>query len=395
MESKDYLIIGNGIAGLSAAKEIRKNDLDSSILILGDEEYHTYYRVRLTALLAEDYECDNVLVNKPEWYIENNIDVKLNTKAVNLNTENKIVELDNGDKVSYKKLLIATGSRAFVPPIKGNDKKGFYALRTLNDLTNIKEFLDCCNKVAVIGGGLLGLEAAWSLRELGKEVTVFDHSENVLSRQLDPELSKRLEKELYKLGIKVVLCADTKEILGEDRVSGVRLADGSEYEVDGVLASTGVRPILDLVTDSEIETDRGIVVDKCLKTNIDNVYAAGDVAEINGINLGLWTASMEQGRIAGANMSGDDKSYDIPKLFASLNIGPIRLFSAGDVCDYDETYKHIEGNNIAKIFVKDNIITGSILYGDTSKMSLMRKAVFAKISFEEFVKENNLEGLFI
>lgn len=394
MEKVDYLIIGNGIAGLSAIKEIRSKDKDGRIALVSNEPYNTYYRVRLTELISKDFTDDEILVNKDDWYEENNITEYLNRSANELDTENNRVILDDGIEIEYSKLLLATGSKPFIPPMKNQDKEGFFALRSLDDLNEFKNYLEDCNKIAVVGGGLLGLEAAWSLKELGKEVTILQFDNCILGNQLDIPLAKRLEEELEKEGFKIYTNADVETLLGTTKVAGVRLKDGREMDVDAVLVSTGVKPNMDLVKTSNIEQNRGVVVDTSLKTNIENIYAAGDVIELNGVVLGLWTAGLEQGRIAGNNMVGGDMTYDVPKPFASLNIGPISLFSAGQTKDVDKVYEEIDGDNHNKLFVKDGKLVGCILYGNTKSMGKFRKAVFAKKDIGEFLEENNLKGVF-
>lgn len=395
MKNYKYLIIGNGIAGLSAAKEIRSKDAEASIGIISNEPYYTYFRVKLTELLCKDDFCnEDILVNSEEWYEKNNIEVLLNTVAKNLDSDNNEITLENDEKIKYEKLLIATGSRPFVPPMNGSAKKGFFALRSYNDLNDMRSYLETCNDVAVIGGGLLGLEAVWSLKELGKTVHVLQHTDYLLENQLDTQLSARLRKELEAEGIIVHTLANVEEIAGGDKVEKIILKDGREIEVQAILASTGVRPNMDLVVDTKVETNRGIVVDCSLKTSVDNIYAAGDVIELDGIVLGLWTAGLEQGKIAGCNMTGGDMCYDVPKAFASLNIGPISLFSAGKTSDCDKVYEYENGDNHYKIFTQDGLMVGSILYGDTKPMGKYRKAVFAKENVENFLKENELEDLY-
>lgn len=394
MSNVKYLVIGNGIAGLSAIKEIRRNDKEGTITVVTNEPYHTYFRVKLTELICEDYEEEDLLLNSPEWYEENNIDVRLRKIVEKIDYENRVALLDNGEEIKYEKLLLATGSRPFIPPITGNYKKGFFALRNLKDLSFIQDYLEERKKVAVIGGGLLGLEAAWSLKELGKEVSIIEFAPHLLSRQLDEEFSIKLEDKLKKEGFNIYLNTAAEEVLGDDnRTDGLRLSTGETLETDAVLVSSGVRPDLDLVLDSVVENERGIKVNKKLETNIDEVFAAGDVAQIGETVLGLWTAANEQGKVAGANMSGGEDEYDIPKLFASLNIGDIKLFSAGQISDVDKVYEYKNDKTHNKIFVKDGKIVGSILFGDTKEMGKYRRAVFGKESITDFIKENNLKEL--
>ena len=167
MEKIKYLIIGNGIAALSAAREIRKTDEDGSIVMVTNESSYTYYRVKLTEYLSKEFNDDDLLVTKKEWYDEKDIHVILSKIVTEINFEDEKIILDDGEEIRYEKLLITTGSRPFVPPINGKFKEGVFALRTLADTSYIQDYLKECEDVSVIGGGLLGLEAAWALKELG------------------------------------------------------------------------------------------------------------------------------------------------------------------------------------------------------------------------------------
>lgn len=395
MSNAKYLIIGNGMTGLSAVKEIRRNDETGSVIVVTNEPYHTYFRVKLTEFISKEYDEQELLVNSEEWYKENNIQVRLRKIVENVDYDNNIAYLDDGEEIKFEKILLATGSRPFIPPIEGNFKKGFLALRSLKDLSFIKEYLQERKRVAVIGGGLLGLEAAWSLKELGKEVSIIEFAPHLLNRQLDAELSTKLEEQLREKGFNLYLDVAAEEMLGEDnRVDGLRLSNGDSIDVDAVLVSSGVRPDLDLVINTPVKNDRGIKVNNKLETNIEGVYAAGDVAQIGETVLGLWTAANEQGRVAGANMCGGDREYNVPKLFASLDIGDIQIFSAGQIADVDKVYEYKTDETHNKIFVKDGKMVGSILYGETKPMGKYRKAVFEKENIEEFLEENELKDCY-
>lgn len=386
-----YLIIGNGIAGLAAAREIRSNDKDGSLMMVSSESALTYYRVKLTECLAKDFTDEELLVSKESWYKEKNIEVVLSKIVENIDTENNKVRLDDGQEIEYGQLLIATGSRPFIPPINGKFKEGVFALRTLKDLHYVKDYLKSCNSVAVIGGGLLGLEAAWSLKALGKEVSIIEFAEYLLPRQLDKEISTRLEEKLSKLGFKVYLSSQAEAILGENKSDGIQLNGNRKINTDAILISSGVRPTLDLVRDTKVEYDKGIKVDNYMKTNVDNIYGAGDVVEINGMVLGLWTAGNEQGKVAGGNMTGKELEYNQPKIFTNLQIGNINLFSAGIINDFDKVYEYKDEDQEIhhKIFTKGGKIVGVILFGDLKEMNALRNAVIAKTNVDEYIKEGS------
>ena len=200
----DYLIIGNGIAGLSATEEIRKKDADATILIVSNEKSSTYWRTRLSHLISQDFDKDDLFVKKQPWYDERKIDERLECFVEKIDTDKNVAILCDGEKIEYGKVLLATGARPFVPPITNIESKGVFAIRTIDDLMDFKDYVADKNKVIVIGGGILGLEAAYSALLLEKDVTVIESFDYLLSRQLDKDLSKKLEKTLNDMGIKTI-----------------------------------------------------------------------------------------------------------------------------------------------------------------------------------------------
>lgn len=391
MEKAKYLIIGNGIAGLAAAREIRANDEEGVIIMVSNEPTLTYYRVKLTEYISKDFVDEELLVSKENWYQDKNIKVMLRKFVEYIDITNSKVRLDDGKEVEYEKLLIAVGSRPFIPPINGKYKEGVFALRTLKDLHYIKDYMKTCEDVSVIGGGLLGLEAAWSLKKLGKEVSIIEFAPYLLPRQLDKEIANKLEEKLSKIGFKVYLSTQAEEITGEGKAVGIKLNGERHIKADAVLVSSGIRPNLDLVRDTTIEYDKGIKVDKHLKTNVNNIYSAGDVVEIEGMVLGLWTAGNEQGKIAGANMAGKELEYNHPKIFTTLQIGDIELFSAGVINDFDKVYEYKDDKKDIhhKIFTKNGKIVGVILFGDLKEVNTLRNAVISNIEIEEYINKDS------
>lgn len=386
MEKIKYLVVGNGIASLAAIREIRKKDKEASIKVVSSEGVLTYYKTKLTEYISKDFKDEELLVAKEEWYKDNNIELHLNKIVEKIDTTNNKIVLDDSTEIEYEKLLIATGSRPFVPPITGKFKEGVFALRTLKDLRHVKNYLKDLNKITVIGGGLLGLEAAWSLKKLGKEVSIVEFAPYLLPKQIDKEISKKLQMKLEEEGFNIYLDSRTEEILGEVKVDSIRLNGDRVLDTEAILISVGIRPNLDLVRDTNIKYDKGILVDKYLKTNIDNVYAAGDVAEIDKMILGLWTVSNAEGKVAGANMTGEKEEYTKPSIFTNLQIGDVKLFSAGTINDSDRVYEYKTENTHQKVFVKEGKIIGAILFGDLGKINKIRTAVVSNTNIEEYLK---------
>nr|WP_072536435.1 FAD-dependent oxidoreductase [Anaerococcus mediterraneensis] len=391
----DYLIIGNGIAGLSAAEEIRKNDEKGSILIVSDEKENTYWRTRLSELIAQDFTDEEILVKKESWYKDKNIEVKLDTHAEKIDNDKKEVTLACGTVLEYGKLLIATGAHAFVPPIKNADAEGVFAIRSANDLKEFKNYLADKKKLIIIGGGILGLEAANSINKLGIEITIVEAFDYLLARQLDKDLSKKLEKSLNEAGMKTLTGVTSDEILIKDgKVCGLRLSDGTELEADAIMIQAGVRSNLDVAKDSGLETDRGILVGENLQVEGEDIYVAGDVAQIGNFSIGLWTASMEMGKIAGANMTGDNKLYEKPKPFSTLILENVKLFSAGQNSGEGiEEVKKENGDKIYKLFKNGDKFVGGILWNDISYQTCVKNIVFEGMDPSETKLGKEIFGL--
>ena len=284
-KNKQYVIIGNGTAGLSAAEAIRKRDEVGKITIV-TEEHLTYYRIKLSEAISKEFSDRELFVKNIDWYSENNIDLLLESKVNKIDTKNKILYISNAKQLKYDKLLIATGSRAFIPPIKGSDKNGVFALRSLEDLVNIKDYIKDCQRVTVLGGGLLGLEAAWAIKRIDKDVDIVEFFPQLLPRQLDENISKKFSDILKSKHLNLHLGVSAEEILGQDKATEILLSDGIKLKTDAILISAGIRPRLVILEDTGIEYDRGIKADKYMNTNIEDVYVAGDVAEVDGKVIG-------------------------------------------------------------------------------------------------------------
>ncbi len=390
-EKVNYVIVGNGTAGLSAAEEIRKKDELANITIISDEKYLTYYRIKLSEAISKEFSDRELFVKDKEWYEEKNINLILDSKVEQIDIKEKQVVIKNHEKIKYDKLLIATGSRSFIPPIKGSEKRGVFALRSLDDLEEIKDYFKNCEKITVLGGGLLGLEAAWAIKKLGKHVDVVEFFPHLLPRQLDEKISKKFSDILVEKELKLHLGVSAEEILGENAVEAIKLSDGSKIETQAILISAGVRPRLELVAKTDIKHDRGIQVDKYMETNIEGIYAAGDVAEVEGVVAGLWGIASDQGKVAGDNMTGEVKAYDLPELTTMLSVAECSIFSTGNIEEYDDAYEEEgkDGDASYKLCVTDGKITGGIIFNDINKAPKVKKAIEEKLDISKHL-ENKL-----
>jgi nitrite reductase (NADH) large subunit len=376
----NYLIIGNGIAGSTAAENIRKNDKGGNIRIVTDEDLAFYYRTRLNEFISGDITEQGLLAKKQEWYKQTGIELILKTRITGGDSTERIVIAEGNKKFPYDKLLIAAGSRSFIPPIEGSEKRGVFALRHIKDSRDIIKYAGNTEKVVIIGGGLLGLEAGNAFRRLGKDVTIVEFFPRLLPRQLDIEGAKRLQAIMEGMGFSFRLGAKTHEIAGGDFVDGVHLESGEILSARMVLISAGVRPNMDLALPMSLDADKGIKVDERLRTNQADIYAAGDVAEFKGMPYGIWPAAMEQGKIAGTNMAGGDMVYGGTTMANILKVVGIELASAGDIDAENKRESRVVSDEATykKIVLDNNRIIGCIMLGDTKGFNKITKAMSEK-----------------
>ncbi len=373
----DYVIIGNGVAGTTAAENIRKMDNEGKITIVTEEDLPFYYRIRLNEYISGDIDEQDLIAKEDQWYRDRNIDLRLMTRIRGTERQEKFIITENKERLVYDRLLIATGSHSFIPPIKGSDKKGVFALRTIKDARSISAYARESEDVVLIGGGLLGLEAGNALRKLGKRVTVVEFFPRLLPRQLDVGGAKRLQKIMERMGFSFRLGAKTQEITGDDNANGVVLEGGETLHAEMVIISAGVRPNIEMAESLGLDNDKGIKVDERLQTNQPDIYAAGDVAEFRGMPYGIWPAAMEQGKIAGVNMAGGSEVYKGTTMANTLKVVGIDLASAGNIDAEDELEPRITTDEKAykKIVIENNRIIGCIMLGETKGFNKITKAI--------------------
>ena len=387
-----YVIIDNGAAGYYAADSIRKNDKDGNIHIISEEKIPTYFRPQLSKFLGFPIDNSKFFLSPEDWYKEKNIKLTLNSKVKKINTGTNLILLDDGTIVSYKKLILANGSHNFIPAMPGIDKENVVSLRTINDAEKIKKLMPGCKNVIVVGGGLLGLEAAWSMKNTGLDITVLEHSSRLLSRQVDEEGAKIFSESIDKTGIKVMRSADAEEILGDKKVTGLKLKSGKILPADLILFSIGIRSNKELPEQSGIAVNNGVIVNGKMETNIKDVYACGDVAEFNGRVFGNWPAAMSMGKVAGANAAGVETHFKefVPSvLFDSMNIN---LFSCGYFDETNEQLVHKDSSSNAymKFYFKSGKIIGGFLIGDTKKSAQLLNSIKKELTLEDVKAKFNI-----
>ncbi|WP_416808516.1 NAD(P)/FAD-dependent oxidoreductase [Bacillus thuringiensis] len=384
---KNFVIIGSGVAAVNAAKTIREYDKESNIFIFGEEPSLPYKRIKLSKDLYSDLHSEKVLIKKKKWYQDNHISVFINTKVVKINTDEQFIVTSNEAVFSYHKLLICTGANNRRLEINGINKNKIFTIRDMKEADELKSHLENKESVVTIGGGLQGLETAWSILKAGKKVSIVEVAPLLMRRQLDTKSSLLLKRKIEKEGVKVYLNTSIDSILGKESVTGIKMNDNSQINCDSIVYSIGVTPNTKLVHDTAIKLNRGIVVDEKMRTNIDSVYAAGDVAEVNNEIEGLWGTALEQGRVAGSNMVSKTAIYkkEIPTtIFNAFNVS---LFSIGVVNEEqcDTTIVEEDGKEkYTRLFIKDNKIVGVI--------SL--EGVAASISYKSAIEKHvSLEGI--
>jgi len=380
-----YVIIGNGVAGTTAAENIRKLNQAGEITVVTEESTPFYYRMRLPDFISGDIAENKLTAKKDQWYKDQGIDLKLRTRIQGADPGKKVIRTQSDSEIPYDRLLIATGSRSFIPPMKGADKKGVFALRTIQDARDIVAWAKDIRKVVLIGGGLLGLEAGNALWKFGKNLTVVEFFPRLLPRQLDVAGGGRLQKIMEGMGFSFRLGAKTQEIKGQDRVTGVLLEGGEMLPAEMVIVSAGVRPALELAKALGLDHDKGVKVDERMRTSQPGIYAAGDVAEFKGIPYGIWTAATEQGQIAGTNMAGGDALYKGTVMANTLKVIGIDLASAGNIDAENKLESKVltDEKVYKKVVLENGQIVGCIMLGDTKGFTKITKMMAEKQNVSE------------
>lgn len=373
-----FVIIGNGVAGITAARALSESGAE--VVIYTQEAHHYYPRPRLQSFLAGEIGLEGLPLYPPAWYEKRGIAVHLGVEVVGLNPTAKRISLADGREVSYDRLLLAAGSRPFIPPIEGVDKGGVFTLRTIEDALAIKRWAEGTKRAVVVGGGLLGLEAARALMVLGLKVTVLERGPYPLQRQLDAEGGALMSELIEAMGIKVASNASSQAILGDGQASGIMLQDGRRIKGDLILISAGVRSNVRLAQDAGLEVNRGVVVDRHLRTSADDIYAAGDVAEFRGQVYGIIPAAIEQARAAAANMLGRKQTEyqgTIPSnvlQVVGIDCVSIGVVHPSEEDDYQELRKS-EAGIYKKLVLKYGRLVGAILLGDRKDVAPISRLI--------------------
>ena len=362
------VIVGASAAGVSAAEAARFESEQAEITVLGAEPYLPYHRPRLTYVLGKGAPVETFLLHPKEWYTARRIDVRTGLRVVP--RDGASVSDEAGSVYPFDALVLATGGASAIPPIPGKDLTGVFALRTYDDLRAIEEYSRDQPSVAVIGGGLLGLEAAWSFRQWGKQVFVLDRGSGLLKNQLDDAGMKTVGRIVESAGVIPVYEADTQEIMGTGRAVGVRLKDGRTIEAGVVLLSTGVRSETGLAKALGLKANRGVIVDDRMSA-APGIYAAGDAAEHAGKVAGIWPVATAQGKVAGINAAGGNATYEPVIPSNTTIVMGTSVFSAGDTGRGEGPYRTLDWGDgrkdYMKFYLQESRLVGAILIGQTRK----------------------------
>lgn len=368
-----YVIIGNSAAAIGTVQGIRQVDKTGQIVIISDENYHTYSRPLISYWLKGDVTEENMRYRDEDFYEKNDVDTLFGTKVTKINPSAKTVTIENGNEISYDKLMVATGSKPFIPPMEGLDKvEKKFTFMTFDSAKAVKEAVTEGAKVLIVGAGLIGLKAAEALEHYGADMTVIDLADRILPSILDEDASAIMQKHIESKGVKFILGTSVKEFSENSAL----LNNGNTVEFDMVILAVGVRPNTELIAEAGGTVNRGIVTDQKQAVNgLKDVYAAGDCTESLDITTGqqkilaLLPNAFMQGEIAGQNMAGKEMYYLNAIPMNAIGFFGLHIITAGS---YEgEAFTETDGtNNYKKLVTKDNELKGFILMGDVKRAGI-------------------------
>jgi len=390
-----YLIVGNSAGGIGAVESIREVDKEGAIILVSDEPYPVYSRPLISEYLAEKCSLERMMYRPADFYGKNGVRALLGRKAGRLDVEAHTVELDDGSKIVWEKLLLATGGKPIVPPAKGIERKGVFNFITLDDAKAIDQYLPGKARAVVIGGGLIGVSVTEALVKRGVEVAIVEMKERILNVMLDEEASALEEETIRQAGVSIVTDHVVNEISGDsaNAISSVTLDDGNTIPCDLVVVAIGVLPRTELVAGTPIEVNRGIVVGRHMATSCPDVYACGDAAEAYDFVYGenrvtpIWPNAYMGGRTAGFNMAGVHTEYQGGTAMNSLKYFGIDVVSAGIMNPPDDTFEVLRNKTddiYRMVVLKDGLVVGMVFAGNVERSGIVFNLMKEKVNVEEF-----------
>ncbi|MCH5324029.1 MAG: NAD(P)/FAD-dependent oxidoreductase [Eubacterium sp.] len=378
-----YVIIGNSAAAIGAVQGIRETDKEGGITIITDEPHHTYSRPLISYWLEGKVADDKMYYRDKDFYKDNNVEVLYSRRAEKIGKTS--VTLDGGEKVKYDKLLVATGSKPFVPPMKGLDKvKNQFTFMTWDSAKAIKKKVKKNTKVLIIGAGLIGLKAAEALYHLNADITVVDLADRILPSILDVRAGEIMQKHIESKGTKFILNASVEEF----SASSAKLTNGETVDFDILIVAVGVRPNTELVSEAGGKVDRGIITDDTQQTTIKNVYAAGDCTVSHDCSSGtdkilaLLPNAFMQGEIAGKNMAGNEAHYQNAIPMNAIGFYGLHIITAGSYDGEEFVEEDAQKEQYKKLVFKDGLLKGFILMGDVARAGIYTSMIKERIPLD-------------
>lgn len=376
-----FVILGNGAAGISAAEKLRQLDDTCEITVVSIEDVPVYTKFMLPDYIGGKIAKNKLILRDLAYYDKNRIKLLLSEKIENIDSSQKTVRLVSGKLLEYNKLLVAVGGSPVVPNIEGLKETGYFTLNSIRDADRIIENAAEGKKAVIIGAGLTGIETAFALKRLGMNVTLVEKGARILTQQLDAASAEMLVEMIKNEGIELLLQRDIKRVVKSDECR-IEMADGEEISFNMLIVSIGTRPNIDVVKDLGINTNRGILVNSYMETSIKDIYAAGDVAELQNNNVGtvssyIWPNALSQGKCAASNMAGQVQEFSSDAGFSNaVRLRDIPFLSMGMINPVEKEYESLvfcdkEAHLYRKVVLKDNKIKGLILLGDTSSGNIL------------------------
>lgn len=368
--SEPLVVIGNGMAAARFVEELGKRSLGRyAVAVIGDEPRLAYNRVLLSSVLAGEIASCDIELKSAAWWRDRGVTVTYGCAATAIDLSKRSVKLANGMDVGFSKLVLATGSNALRLNVPGADLSGVHTFRDSRDVAQLLDLAAEKKRVVVVGGGLLGLEAAYGLAKAGAQVTLLHLMDRLMERQLDAAAAALLKRLVEEKDIEIILGADTRRITGDGQVEQVELADGRVIDCDAVIFAAGIRPNASLAKDAGIDVNRGVLVDDQMKTATEGVYALGECAEHRGTCYGLVEPAYEQARVLADHLAGKSSQYGGSVLSTNLKVSGVNVFSAGDFLGGDGTesivFNDQKFGTYKKLVIANGALTGAVLVGDT------------------------------
>ena len=369
--SEPLVIVGNGMAAARLVDELVKSSLGRyAIAVIGEEPRLAYNRVLLSSVLAGETASHDIELKPASWWRERGVTLKYGSRATEIDVGRRELKIENDESIEFSKLVLATGSTPLRLNVTGADLAGVNTFRDTRDVDLLLTLAAQRKRVVVVGGGLLGLEAAYGLAKAGAPVTLVHLMDRLMERQLDAPAAQLLKSLVERKGINILLNASTARILGESRVEGVELADGRLIDADAVIFAAGIRPNVALANEAGIKVKRGVVVDDTMQTSAEGIFALGECAEHRGICYGLVEPAYEQGRVLARHLAGREASYQGSVVATNLKVSGVAVFSAGDFMGSDGSESIVlsdfKRGAYKKLVIADGRLSGAVLVGDTA-----------------------------